>query len=110
MATTFNWTVDAMDCYPQSQGNADVVYKVHWRCTGVDGNASASVYGTCSVPYAGGTFTPYDSLTQDQVLGWILADGVNKDETEANIKNQVYVILNPKTVTLPLPWSATNEV
>ena len=108
--TTFNWTVDAMDCYPQSQGNADVVYNVHWRCTGVNGDASASVYGTCAVPYSGSKFTPYDSLTQDQVLGWIWGDGVNKTEIETNVGNQVNAILNPTTVTPPLPWSATDEV
>jgi hypothetical protein len=31
------WTIDAMDCYPHSQGNSDVVYNAHWRCTGSDG-------------------------------------------------------------------------
>jgi hypothetical protein len=46
MSTTFNWTVDAMDCYVQSQGNTDVVYTVHWRCTGIDGEHSAGAYGS----------------------------------------------------------------
>ena len=100
------WTVDAMDCYPQSQGNADVVYNVHWRCTGTDGDASASVYGSCSVPYSGGEFTPYEDLTQNEVLSWIWADGVNKTEVEENVDSQVAAILNPTTITPPLPWSA----
>ena len=99
------WTIDAMDCYPQDQGNADVVYNVHWRCTGNDGDASASVYGTCAVPYAGGKFTPYDQLTQDQVLGWIWANGVNQAEVEASVTAQVNAILHPTTVSPPLPWS-----
>lgn len=110
METIFNWSISGTQCFPISQGNANVVCSVHWRCTGVDGNASASMYGSCAVPYAGGTFTPYDQLTQDQILSWIWDSEVNKDEIETNIKNQVYAILNPKTVTLPLPWSATNEV
>lgn len=34
------WTIDAIDCYPQSQGNADVVYNAHWSCTGSDGESA----------------------------------------------------------------------
>lgn len=100
------WTIDAMDCYAQSQGNADVVYNAHWRCTGNDGDASSSVYGTCSIPYAGGSFTPYQDLTQQEVLDWVWENGVNQQEVEANVTSQVNAILNPTTVTPPLPWSA----
>ena len=100
------WTIDAMDCYPQSQGNADVVYNAHWRCTGNNGDASSSIYGTCSIPYAGGGFTPYQDLTQQEVLDWVWENGVNQQEVEANVTSQVNAILNPITVTPPLPWSA----
>lgn len=98
------WTIDSMDCYAQSQGNADVVYNAHWRCTGVDGDASASVYGTCAVPYAGGSFTPYQNLTQQEVLDWVWENGVNQQEIEASITSQVNAILNPSTVNPTLPW------
>ena len=99
------WTIDAMDCYPQSQGNVDVVYTAYWRCTGNDGNASASVYGTCNIPYTGGEFTPYADLTQNEVLSWVWANGVNQTEVEASVTEQVNAIFNPTTVSPPLPWS-----
>jgi hypothetical protein len=110
MATTYNWTVTAMDCYPQDQGNADVVFTVHWSCTGINDEYSVNVYGTCGIPYAGGSFTPYEDLTQNEVLGWIWDNGVDKDETEANVERQIQNLINPPVVTPPLPWSASNEV
>lgn len=99
------WIVTAMDCYPQADGNTDVVFNVHWSCIGTQDQYSANVYSTCSVPTATiGTFTPYADLTQDQVLGWIWANGVDKDATEAAVAQQVQNMINPTVVSPPLPW------
>ena len=104
---TITWTVTAMDCYPQEGGNTDVVFTVHWTCAGTDGTYNASVYSTCSVPASSGSaFTPYSSLTQDQVLGWVWANGVDKFTTEAAVVQQIDNQRNPPVVTPPLPWSA----
>jgi hypothetical protein len=105
--TTITWTVTAMDCYPQEGGNTDVVFNVHWTCAGTDGTYNASVYSTCAVPApTGSAFTPYDQLTQDQVLGWVWANGVDKFTTEAAVVQQIDNQINPPVVTPPLPWSA----
>ena len=106
MAITYTWTVTAMDCYPQEGGDTDVVFTVHWTCFGTDGIYNGSVYSTCNVPTPSGTFTPYADLTQDQVLGWIWANGVDKTATEANVAQQIELLVNPPVVTLPLPWIA----
>ena len=103
---TYTWTVTAMDVYPQADGQTDVVYNVHWTCAGTDGTYSSSVYATCSVPAPEGTFTPYADLTQDQVLGWIWAGGVDKDATEAAVATGIENQVNPPTLTPPLPWAA----
>lgn len=104
--TTITWTVTAMDCYPQEGGETDVVFNVHWTCAGTQDTYSASVYSTCSVPApSGGAFTPYPDLTQDQVLGWIWANGVDKAATEAAVQQQINNQINPPVVTPPLPWS-----
>ena len=106
MATTYTWTVTAMDAYPQVDNETDVVFNVHWTCSGVDGEYTASVYNTCSVPLSGeGTFTPYADLTQEQVLGWIWANGVDQAATEAAVEQQIQNQINPPVVTPPLPWS-----
>lgn len=103
--TTITWAVTAMDCYPQEDGLADVVFTVHWTCAGVDGEYNSSVYSTCSVPLSQGNFTPYADLTQSQVLGWIWANGVDQAATEAAVEQQIQNQINPPVVTPPLPWS-----
>jgi hypothetical protein len=99
-----------MDAYPQAQGQTDVVFNVHWTCSGTqtenNKTYSASVYSTCSVEFSGGTYTPYEDLTQEQVLGWIWNSGVDKDVTEAAVQQQIDAQINPTVVTPPLPWSA----
>ena len=104
MATNIVWTITALNCYPLEQGNADVVFNVHWTCKGTQDTYVASVYNTCQVTYTGGAFTPYDQLTQDQVLGWIWAGGVDKDATEAAVEQMIQNQINPPVVTPKLPW------
>jgi hypothetical protein len=104
--TTFTWTVSQLDCYPQAEGQTDVVFTVHWTCSGTDGTYNGSVYSTCSVPAPTGTFTPYADLTQDQVLGWIWANGVDQASAEAAVQAQIDNQINPPTISPPLPWTA----
>lgn len=106
--TTYNWQVTAMDCYPQVGSKTDVVFTVHWTCAGTQDAYSGSVYSTCSVPTpTGEAFTPYDQLTQAQVLGWIWSNGVDQAATEAAVQTQIDNQINPPVVTPPLPWSAS---
>ena len=107
MTATFNWTVTAMNCYPQEGSETDVVFNVHWTCSGMQDTLSGSVYSTCSVPAPSGeAFTPYADLTQAQVLGWIWANGVDQSATEAAVQSQINNQINPPVVTPALPWDA----
>jgi len=106
MTTQITWSVTAMDCYPQAEGQTDVVFTVHWTCSGVDGTYTGSVYSTCGVTYAAGTpYTPYAQLTQDQVLGWIWGSGVDKASAEAAVQTQIDNQINPPVVSPALPWA-----
>lgn len=110
-STTITWDITALDCYPQADGEADVVFTVHWTCLGqqtASGQTyTGQVYSTCSLPApTGPDFTPYDQLTETQVLGWIWANGVDKAATEAAVAQQIANAINPPVVTPPLPWAA----
>ena len=105
MATTITWSITAMNCSTTEQ-NPDTVIICHWTCAGTDGTYNASIYSTCSVPSPTGSFTPYSDLTQSQVLGWVWANGVSKEATEAAVEAQLQAQINPPVVTPPLPWSA----
>ena len=103
--TTITWNISQLDCLPQAPEGADYVVTAHWQCTGVDGDYNGSVYSTCSVPFQKDkSFTPYASLTLDQVLGWVWANGVDKAATEAAVEGQIEAQKNPPVVSPPLPW------
>lgn len=108
MATTYTWTVTAMDAYPQAEGQTDVVFNVHWTCAGTDGTYNASIYNTCGVTLnPDAPYTPYADLIQEQVLGWIWASGVDQTATEAAVAQQIENQINPIVVTPALPWATT---
>ena len=106
MTTEIVWSITSLNCYPQEGSNTDVVFNCHWTCSGTDGTYNASIYSTCSVPSPTGSFTPYDQLTQEQVLDWCYANGVDKTATEAAVEAQLQAQINPPVVTPPLPWLA----
>jgi hypothetical protein len=106
--TTINWLVEWLQTTPTTATPPEVVLTAGWRCSGIDGLYSGTVYSTCSfpLPAEGGTFTPYQDLTQIQVLNWCWANGVNKDATEAAVQAQINNQINPPTIQPKLPWLA----
>jgi hypothetical protein len=93
------WTISQLD----HQTSDGFVTTAHWQATAVDGDYSASTYATCS--WSDGTPTvDYADLTQEQVLGWIWANGVDKDATEAALEAQIAEQKAPKTAR-GLPWN-----
>lgn len=105
MTTQITWTISQLDCYPQSEDKTNVVTTAHWRCSGTDGTYSSSVYSTCSFPPPEGEFVPYDQLTQEMVLDWCWANGVDKVATEAVVQTQIDNQINPPIISPSLPWS-----
>ena len=96
--STIVWNVSQLD----RQTSDGFVTTAHWQCNATDGDYSASVYNTCS--WSEGTATiPYASLTQEIVLGWIWANGVDKDAVEASLAAQIELQKNPIKAT-GVPW------
>ena len=103
--TIFNWEVSQLNCHSQSDNKTNVVFNIHWRCTGVDGAYTGTVYSTASVPAPTDSFTEFADLTQDQVLGWIWSSGVDKDSAEAAVQAQIDNQITPPVVSPALPWN-----
>jgi hypothetical protein len=70
----------------------------HWTVSAVDGDYTASSYGTCGFAAATPAI-PYSSVTEAQVLDWCWANGVDKDATEASLANNIALQKNPVTAT-----------
>ena len=105
MSATITWVIEWMQCKPTEGSYTDVVVTAGWRCNGVQDTYNATSYGSASFPMPEGTFTPYDQLTQQQVLGWCWANGVDKTETETSVQGAIDNQINPPIVTPPLPWA-----
>jgi hypothetical protein len=101
---TILWLIERLLVKPTEGTLTDVVITADWRCNGTDETYSGTCYGSCSFAPPTGSFTPYEDLTQEQVLGWCYENGVDKTAIEANVTAQIENQINPPVVTLPLPW------
>jgi len=102
---TIIWLIERLLVKPTEGPNTDVVITADWRCNGSQDNYSGTCYGSCSfAPPSGSGFTPYEDLTQEQVLSWCYANGVDKSAIEANVTLQIENQINPPVVAPPLPW------
>ena len=103
---TINWIIERLLVKPTEGSLTDVVITADWRCNGTQDQYSGTCYGSCSFQPPSGEFTPYEDLTEAQVLNWCYENGVDKTAIEANVTQQINDQINPPVVTLPLPWAA----
>jgi hypothetical protein len=98
---TTTWSISQMDRNAANGG----VTTAHWNVSAVDGDYSASAYGTAGfTPDASAPdFVPYANLTEAEVLAWVWASGVDKDAAEASLAQQIAAQKNPVTLN-GLPW------
>ena len=105
METT--WNINQMDAYPEYEGNADVVFTVHWSITATEDEYTGYAYGSVGLtldPEA--TYVPYANLTEAQVIGWVQA-ALGEEQVaayEANVAEQIANQINPPVVSPALPW------
>jgi hypothetical protein len=94
----FNWDIVQMD----RKTSDGFVVTVHYTVSAVDGNFTASTYGTVGYTQEEGNFTPYNSLTKEQVVGWV-QNSLGKDTVEASLADQINAQKNPVQES-GLPW------
>ena len=96
------WTIEQLDRNTADGG----VTCAHWRVLEVDGDYSASSYGTVGFTPdpSSSDFIPYADLTESTVLGWVQAE-VDKDATEEALAANIAEQKTPTTST-GVPWQA----
>ena len=107
MSTTYNWEISALNCYPASADQANLVFNVHWRLFATDGIHTDSIYGTQAVAHnPDDEFIAYAGLTEDIVVGWI--ESAMGEEAvvamKAGLENAIVLLSTPPVVTPELPW------
>jgi hypothetical protein len=101
MATTYNWNVVQMDRLT-SDG---FVVTVHYTVNAVDGDYTASTYGTVGYTQGEGSYVPYADLTEAEVVGWV-QESLGKDTVEESLAAQIEAQKNP-VQEAGVPWAVT---
>jgi len=97
---TTTWTIATCE-HEVATGGITVA---HWRVSAVDGEFTASAYGTAGfTPDATAEgFKPYDQIKEAEVLAWVHAS-VDKDATEAALAAKIEADKNPVSAS-GTPW------
>ena len=103
---TITWKINNLE----RQTSDGLVTVVHWTASATEAsNDAEKPYGASIVNTQalerGDSFVNYDTLTEETVLGWLWANGVDKDATEAAVEQMIQNQINPPVVTPPLPWA-----
>jgi len=101
---SINWIIKQLLVKKTEGELTDVVISANWSCRGSDGTYSAVLTGCTDFAPPTEAFTPYEDLTQDQVLGWCYSNGVDQAAIEANVSAQIADQINPPVIAPPLPW------
>jgi hypothetical protein len=97
MTTTYTWAVVQME----RKASDGFVTTVHYNVSAVDGEFTASTYGTVGYTEEG-AFTPYSQLTEALVIGWVQTS-LGKDTVEQSLATQIDAQKNPVSES-GLPW------
>ena len=103
--TTFTTRITSM--YTLNTPSPDYVVNAIWEVTGVDGTNTASIGGNTQFNSADqvGPVTPYASLTESIVIGWIPESAITS--AQQCVQGQLDSMANPPVspTSQPLPWS-----
>ena len=96
MAITYEWS------FPNFETNSENAVKtIHWRYTAVDGEYSASMYGSC----AGSEGMNFDSMTKEHCENCVLE---NQDTTiedmQSNLSAQIEEQKTPALTSKTKEW------
>ena len=95
---------------PVLDGQTDVVVSAQWNILGVDQGASYNLSGWQNFTLQQGEgFTPYNQLTEAQVVQWV-KDTLGENgvaSMEAAVQGSLDALNNPpvEPVIAPLPWT-----
>ena len=103
MSATAEWNIANLERHLAD----GYVYTAHWTVSLEEEGEAASAYG--SVGFSDpdpDSFTPYDQLSKEQVVGWV-KDALGTEQVvsiEESLANQIQQKINP-TDASGIPWS-----
>ena len=90
MAITYEWSFPNFEVDSENK-----VKTIHWRYTAVDGEHSASMYGSC----AGSEGMDFDAMTKDHAIACVVENNSSEEEMQSNLSAQIEDQKAPATVS-----------
>ena len=98
---TYNWNIVNLD-----RKTADgFVFTAHYTVSAVDGDYTASTYGTVGYTQEDKSYIPFANLTKETVIGWV-KDSLGQETVETALAAQIEAQKNPVQES-GLPWAVT---
>ena len=96
MATTYEWS------FPNFETDADNEVKtIHWRYTAVDGDNSASMYGSCG----GSDGMDFDAMTKDTAIACVISmSDTTEEDMQSNLDAQIESQKTPELTSKTKDW------
>lgn len=96
--TQYLWTIDLCKRVPET----GFIIEASWSCYAIDGERSGKVTGQTSFALADPQI-PYDQVTEQEVLNWCWANGVDAFAIETQANEALIAAKNPTSDT-GVPW------
>jgi len=81
MATQYDWSFDNFETDADNK-----VKTIHWRYTAVDGDNSASMYGSCG----GSDGMDFDAMTKDTAIACVISmSETTEEDMQSNLSAQI---------------------
>ena len=105
MAVNYTWDCKTVDIHPQENDLTDVVYNIHWKLTGKEGEHEVEAIGTVAVALDPETpFIPFEDLTNEIIVGWT-KEAMGEEQVQAiedSVASQIAELENPTSVTMTI--------
>jgi len=95
MAITYEWSFPNFEC-----DSSNVVKTIHWRYTAVDGDYSASMYGSC----AGSEDMDFSAMTKDHAIACVVENNSSEEEMQSNLSAQIEEQKTPALTSKTKEW------
>jgi len=108
MTIEFTTTITGMEAYPIKDSVPLYVFRVYWNYEGKDEQFGTAMQGSTDVPTSDPqSATPYEELTEEQVMGWVqtYTPSWMFEEYTYKITEWITAQYTPSVVNPPLPWS-----
>jgi hypothetical protein len=94
----YTWTIAQLE----RKTSDGFVITVHYRVTAVDGEYTASTYGTVGYTQESETFIPFADLTEATVVGWV-KDSLGEETVQEALASQIEAQKFPTQIS-GMPW------